>query len=628
MAEKKTNTGGKRVAKKTKAAKAAETNTIKSAKKRSAAPAVIAVCAVVFIAAAYVGLCVWASFHVLPNSSVLGIELGGLGYDDAKVRLEQAEEKWQDQTVALTYNGKSVLCELGKAEPAFNITDILIQLTAEGHKSPGATPFFQRGIVWLETLINGDKHEPETQILYFEDQLYMDGLLTELNSTLSNPVKQHSVKVGENDITVTMGHAGQAIDTVTVEETLLAKMIAEDYSDLALEASVTQPDPIDFEALYSEIYIEPVDSTLDSETYEIIPHVTGVSFDLGVARNRYVAAKENETFSVPLVFTEPEITTTIMEESLFADVLGEAKSWVSGTNNRLANVILAGELVHNTILLPGDEFSYWSKIAPCTEAQGFKPAPSYLNGQTVDSIGGGICQMSSSIYTASLYANLEIVQRNQHTYAVGYLPDGCDAMVNGGSSDYKFKNNTEWPIKIAVKLSGRNLTVQILGTKTDDTYVKLEFKESERTAYSTVYKIDNTIPVGTTKEEANGYTGRKTETYRCVYAGDGTLISRTFENKNNYRMRNEVILINSADAYKYGVDPVTGEKLPEGTTVSPTPTPTPAATPEPTPSDPNAMPDWLGGGTSTQEPELSPEPTPTPVEEMPDWLIPTDSPED
>lgn len=625
MAEKRTNAGGKRVAKKSTATKNAEENTTKSTKKRSAVPAVIAICAVVFIAMVYVGLCVWADSHVLPNSSVLGVELGGLSHDDAKMRLEQAEEKWQNQTVALTYNGKSVLCELGKAAPTFNITDILFQLTAEGHQTPGATPFFQRGIVWLETLINNGTHKPETQILYFENQLYMDGLLTELNSTLSNPVEQHSVKVSETDITVTMGHAGQAIDTATVEETLLAKMIAEDYSDLALEASITQPDPIVFEALYSEIYVNPVDSALDRETYEIIPHVTGVSFDLGLARNRYATAEEDEIFSVPLVFTEPEITTTVMEESLFADVLGEAKSWVSGSSGRKSNVKLAASFCDGTILLPGDEFSYWSMIAPCTVEQGFQPAPTYLDGKTVDGIGGGVCQVSSSIYTAALYSNLEIVQRNQHTYAVGYLPDGCDAMVSSGTSDFKFKNNTEWPLKITAGVSNGQLTVQILGTKVGDTYVKLEFNELSRTPHSTVYKIDNTIPVGTTKEEANGYTGRKNETYRCVYAGDGTLISRTLENKNNYRMRDEIILINSADAYKYGVDPVTGEKLPEGTVITPTPTPT--ATPEPTPSDPNAMPDWLGGGTSTQAPEISPEPTPTPVEEMPDWIKPIGSEE-
>lgn len=619
MAEKKTNTGGKRVAKNPKVAKVAETNTIKSTKKRSVVPAVIAVCAVVFIAAAYVGLCMWATSHVLPNSSVLGVELGGLSWDDAEERLATAVDTHLDKTIGLVYGDVRVECELGKAQPSVDFTSALEPLSLKSDS------FLQRGVDWCNILINGERHEVNSAVLYFINQVYMDGLLTELTSTMSNPVEQHEVTIGETDIRVSMGHAGQAINTVTLEEKLLTKLTAKDYSDLTLEATITQPDPINFEALYSKIYIGPVNSALDSESYEIIPHVTGVSFDLGVARNRYVAAKENETFSVPLVFTEPEITTTIMEESLFADVLGEAKSWVSGTNNRLANVILAGELVHDTILLPGDEFSYWSKIAPCTEAQGFKPAPSYLNGQTVDSIGGGICQMSSSIYTASLYSNLEIVQRNQHTYAVGYLPDGCDAMVNGGSSDYKFKNNTKWPIKIVVKLSGRNLTVQILGTKTDDTYVKLEFTESERTAYSTVYKIDDTIPVGTTKEEANGYTGRKTETYRCVYAGDGTLISRTFENKNNYRMRNEVILINSADAYKYGVDPMTGEKLPEGTVVTPAPTPT--TTPEATPPDPNAMPDWLGGGTSTQAPEISPEPTPTPVEEMPDWIKPIGSEE-
>lgn len=615
MAIKKTNTGGKRVAKKNTAVKKAETKP-NTAKKHSAVPAVIVICAVLLVAAVYTGLCQWAGTHLPPNSSVDSIELGGLTREEATARLEQSASEWQGHAIALTYNGTSIPCELGKANLNYDCNAVLDQLTIQN------TPFLMRGMTWLKALADNEGHQAQ-RILVFEDRLYMDGLLTELNSTLSNPVEQHSIEVGEHDITITKGHAGQAISTEALEESLLTKLLAEDYSDLALEAAITQPDPIDFDALYRDVYIEPVNSTLDSETYEIIPHVTGVSIELSQARALCAAADEDETVTIPFVYTEPEITTTIMEESLFADMLGEAKSWVSGSSGRKSNVKLAASFCDGTILLPGDEFSYWNMIAPCTVEQGFQPAPTYLNGKTVDGIGGGVCQVSSSIYTAALYSNLEIVQRNQHTYAVGYLPDGCDAMVSSGSSDFKFKNNTEWPLKITAAVKDGRLTVQIWGTKVDDTYVKLEFTELSRTPHSIVYKIDDTIPVGTTKEEANGYTGRKTETYRCVYAGDGTLISRTFENKNNYRMRDEIILINSADAYKYGVDPVTGEKLPEGTTVTPTPAPTPAVTPEPTPSDANAMPDWLGGGTTTQAPVLSPEPTPTPVVEMPDWLRPS-----
>ena len=609
MAEtrKKGNTGGKRVAPKA-AAKSAEKNkeSGKTGGKRSAAP-VVAACFVVLVAALYAGLCVWAGSHVLPNSSVSGHELGGLTLEEAAGRLEQAASRWQDQTIALTYNGNSVLCELGKSGLSYDADAVLGQLTVPDE------PFLKRGISWLKAAISSEGKQAES-VLLFEDRLYMDGLLTELNSTLSNPVEQHAVTVTETDIRITMGHAGQAIDTMTVEENLLAKIVTEDYSELALQAAITQPDPIDFDALYEEVYVEPVNSVLDGETYEIVPHVTGVSFDKSAALSRYSAAKEDEKFTVPLVFTEPEITTTVMEESLFADVLGEAKSWVSGSSGRKSNVKLASSMVTETVLLPGDEFSYWTMIAPCTVEQGFQPAPTYLNGKTVDGIGGGVCQVSSSIYTAALYSNLEIVQRNQHTYAVGYLPDGCDAMVSSGTSDFKFKNNTEWPIKITAAVKNGQLTVQIWGTKVDDTYVKLEFKELSRTPYSTVYKIDNTIPAGTTKEEANGYTGRKNETYRCVYSGDGTLISRTLENKNNYRMRNEIILINSADAYTYGVDPVTGEKLPEGAV-----TPPPVTTP--------------GGPTAPEvpvspEPSADPEPSVSVDTEIPEWLKPSKGEED
>lgn len=599
MANKKERTEGKRVAKKSKGFKAP----------------LAAACAIGVIAALYIGLCAWAGSHVLPNSSAAGVELGGLSTADAEARLEQAARKWRGQSVPLTFNGQSVPCELDKAEVGFDTETVLEQLTARDS-------FPLRGAAWIKALVSGEGRQAENAML-FEDQLYMDGLLTELNSAMSNPVEQHSVTVGETDIRIAVGHAGQAIDTVTLEETLLAKLEAEDLSDLELTAQITQPDEIDWEALHSEIYVEAANAALDGETFEITPSVTGVSFDIATAQALYERTGAGESFTIPLVFTEPEITTEKMEASLFADVLGEGKSNVSGSSGRRANVKLAGELCDGTILLPGEEFSYWSKIAPCTKEQGFQEAPTYRNGETVPGVGGGVCQMSSTIYTACLYANLEIVERRNHTYAVGYLDNGSDAMVSEGTSDFRFKNNTQWPIKLVITMEGQKLTVQVWGTKTDDTYVKMEFNDLSSNPYTTVYKIDDSVPAGTTKVSVTGYNGYKNETYRCVYAGDGTLISRTLESKNSYARRDRIVLINSADAAKYGLD-AGGKPLPEATP-TPTPTPAPATTPEVTPSDSGTDPGQPDGGTAAQEPSLAPEPTTEASSEIPDWLKPAGS---
>lgn len=569
------------------------------AKKSSRAPvgAIVVLCVAAAAAALYIGLCAWAGGHVLPNSSAAGIELGGLSRAAAQERLEQAAQEFQDKTVNLTCGGVSIPCELGKAGLSWDSAQVLDQLGSEGS-------FFTRGAAWLRAL--GGERSVDEGALRFEDQLYMDGLITALTSAMSNPVEQHSVAVGQSEIRITAGHAGQSIDTTTVEQELCQRIAnGRDYSDLALEAVVTQPDALDLGALHDEIYVEPANAVLDGETFEITPSVTGVSFDIPTAQALFERAEAGQTITVPLILTEPEITTELMEASLFADVLGEAKSTVSGSSARKSNVKLASSLVNATILLPGEEFSYWSMIAPCTKEQGFQDAPTYVNGETVPGVGGGVCQVSSSIYTATLYANLEIVQRNQHTYAVGYLPDGNDAMVNGGSSDYKFRNNTQWPIKIVAGVEGNKLTVQILGTKTDDTYVKLEFAELSSNPYETIYQIDDSIPAGTTKEKTSGYRGRKTETYRCIYDGDGNLISRTLENKNSYARRDRILLINSADAAGYNVDPVTGAKLPEsGAASAPTTVTTPAVSAAPVPE-------------TTPEPSAAPTPTPTPTAELP-----------
>lgn len=582
---------------------------------------VIVICAVVVIAAAYAGLCYWAGSHVLPNSTVGGLNVGGL---DQQGVSEQVYDNYGLQNVELVCGDVRVELQGDQAGVEFDIDSVMNDLSVR------EKPFLMRGISWLGAL--GDQREVKAPISGFANDEYVDGLLAQLSESFEQKLVQDAYALGEDHILVQRGKAGMSIDTDLVRAALQEHVNAHSGGELVLEPVITKPGKIDFNSIHREIYVECADAELEPETFKIIPSVTGVSFDIPAAQNEYEELAEGEQMRISLIYTEPEITTEKMEESLFADVLGEAKSWVSGSSGRKSNVKLAASFCDGTILLPGDEFSYWSMIAPCTVEQGFQPAPTYLDGKTVDGIGGGVCQMSSSIYTAALYSNLEIVQRNQHTYAVGYLPDGCDAMVSSGTSDFKFKNNTEWPLKITAGVKDGQLTVQILGTKVDDTYVKLEFKELSRTPHSTVYKIDNSIPAGTTKEEANGYTGRKNETYRCVYAGDGTLISRTLENKNNYRMRDEIILINSADAYKYGVDPVTGEKLPEGAVVTPPVTPTPEVTPAPTPSDSGTMPDWLGGGTATQVPEISPtvtpEPVPTPEAEMPEWLRPADPTED
>ena len=258
-----------------------------------------------------------------------------------------------------------------------------------------------------------------------------------------------------------------------------------------------------------------------------------------------------------------------------------------------------------TILMPGETFSYNKIVGERTAAKGYKPATVYVGGLDKQELGGGICQLASALYYCTLYSNLEVVYRTNHRFAVTYVPHGLDATVAWGSIDYKFKNNTDYPIRISAYTEGTNLIVVFYGTKADDSYVEMETRRLSSTPYSTVYQIDESLPAGETKTVTSAYTGYKYEVYRCVYDGDGTLISRTFENTSTYAYRDKVIAVSPADAAQYGLAPVVNPS------VEPSPSTQPSPEPSPTPSmAPSAPPSELPSEAPSQA--VSPDPAISP----------------
>ena len=174
---------------------------------------------------------------------------------------------------------------------------------------------------------------------------------------------------------------------------------------------------------------------------------------LEAAKAALDASDEGGTVGVPLTLTEPSITTAKLEDNLFKDVLGTGTTSCAGPSNRWFNIDLAADRVNDTILLPGETFSYNDTAGPYTLASGYKAAGTYQNGQSVDATAGGICQLSSTLYWVTLKANLETVERHKHQFNGGYMPViGTDATVWSNQLDFRFKNNTEYPIKIEAYL--------------------------------------------------------------------------------------------------------------------------------------------------------------------------------
>ena len=232
----------------------------------------------------------------------------------------------------------------------------------------------------------------------------------------------------------------------------------------------------DFQALYDELNVEPVNARYADKEFNIIPETVGCTFDLETARKLWEEAEPMEEILIPLEILEPEITEEKLRGELFKDCLGkQTTSFGGSTRARVNNINLAADKINGTILLPGETFSYNEVVGQRTYANGFQEAGAYANGEVVQEVGGGICQVSSTLYCATLYSRMTIVDRTSHYFRVTYLPAGQDATVSWTQPDFKFRNDRDYPVKIVAYCDNdaMELTIEIWGTDTDGIWVSL-----------------------------------------------------------------------------------------------------------------------------------------------------------
>ncbi len=332
------------------------------------------------------------------------------------------------------------------------------------------------------------------------------------------------------------------------------------------------PEPLDLEAIHKEVSIAPVDATLDNETLEIVPEIYGYSFDLERAQELLDEAAYGTVIGIPMEYVEPDLIST----RFFGDVLGAYETKHTNNANRNNNLKLACAALDGMILRPGEEFSYNEALGERTAEAGYKGAPAYNGGKTVSELGGGICQVSSTLYYCALLSDLEITVRSNHSFISNYIPKGLDATVSWGGPEFKFRNNQEYPIRIEAKVEDGYVKVQIVGTDLRDYYIQME---SDVIGYTPAEVVYQDFPANNPEGYKDGdvidtpYNGYIVKTYRIrIDKETGEEISRTFEATSTYKKRDKLIARVAAPT-----PPPTTEPTP---TPTPTPTPDPAPTPE------------------------------------------------
>ena len=518
----------------------------KQGKKRSRAPILIAVLCAVLLAL-YCALCAFGGSGdtLRDGTTVNGINIGGMTKEQAVSALTEQ----LDGTTSVEgtdYSAIDVVPDIPDAQTytvdlsgclSFDVTDTVEQAWAHDHGGM----FLSRGIRFLTTLGGGKSYHVAPQAAdaaQVRSALEATGILT-LNTTT-----QTTYALTDTTLDFTMGVSGVSVDENALIQKILDNTAKGDYSSITCEMVSADPDPIDIQAIHDALYAEPANATLevaDDGSYTVTDSVQGIDFDVAGAQSILSAAQPGETVSVPLNRQDPAIDTATLKANLFKDVLGEYTTSVSGTADRRSNVQLAAQKCSGTILLPGEVFAYNQVVGQRTEAAGFKKAGAYSNGETVQELGGGVCQDSSTLYCAALYANLEIVERHNHSYVSSYVPIGMDATVSWGGPDFQFRNNTDYPIKVVASYANSKVTFQIVGTKTDDYSVKITTETIGTTAPTVQEVPDDTLEAGTTQVADKGHTGYKVQSYRHVYDASGNVVYEGKESLSSYKMTPKII---------------------------------------------------------------------------------------
>ncbi len=401
-------------------------------------------------------------------------------------------------------------------------------------------------------------------------------------------------------LVILMGTPGIGFDVRDIYDRVLdAYSLHEFQVEVENVESVTEPDPIDLEAIYEEFYIEPVDDVVNMQTYETEYGSYGYEFDLKKAQKLLDKAEYGEEIRIPMEYIAPEIADA---DSFFRDILGEYKTRTTGNDNRNKNLQLACQAIHETVLDPGDTLSFATAL---NGVRGFKSAPEDTGREETDR--GGVSQVASTLYYAALAADLDIVSRSNHSYIPSFAEQGLDA-----TADLKIRNATAFPVRIEAKVSGGYVKVSIIGTEERDYYVVLDSSITNTLKPSVEYQefefdnADGYADGDIIEEGANGYV---IKSYKVKYdSQSGRELGRDYVTTSEYPAVSQVVAFVKPEPT---TEPTTVPTEPSTEATQP---PTESTQPSTEPTVPSTEPPTQPPTTAATEPQAVTEPTAAPTE--------------
>ena len=437
-----------------------------------------------------------------------------------------------------------------------------------------------------------------------------------LNYRSENEAGYPTYKIEGEELVLTPGTGLNVVDEVSVLAEILEELEAQTGKAIVLtpkESVAKQLNVADFKELVEQ---EPKNAEFSEEIYTVTPHQDGIRVLDDILSVVLDLVPGGEPVRIPVQITAPEITTESLQKKLFRDLLGTYTSKYNPKQiGRSHNVALAASKLNNLIFKDGDEFSYNDLVGQRTIAAGFQYANVYVGNKIEQGVGGGICQVSSALYAAALCANLEIVERVNHSMPVSYMPAGMDATVSYGSIDLKIKNNTGYPIRLEAFAVDGNMTVNIYGTREDDSYdeIVLFYEAVGAIPFTVVEEPTEWLKIGESRIIQNGTNGGKYRVYQ-QFRKNGQPVKTVLANTSTYQPTPQIVQIGTVPVEEPEIEPTVAPVEPEEPVEVPE-----EPTPEEEPEEPSEVP---------EEPEDEPQPeVPEDTEQPTEEVLPPDAEE-
>ena len=477
--------------------------------------------------------------NIIDGVFIQGIDVSNLSVEDAKSRLSSIVNEYISKEITLKYGDFSKTLVPSQFNVNFDV-DSAVQTAYSIGRSGNV---FENNFAILNALLNSNNIG---QNMEYDSEL-LDALLLELNNELPGRMENSGYYVDGTSLIIDSGKEGVNVDTEVLANRIAKALNDINNQDIVIEIPVVNvaPSPIDLDAIYNEVHKDPVDAYYTTDPYVVHPSSTGLDFDISMDEAREMLKTYQEEYTIPLKVTYPSVSTNDIGSEAFPDLLSSFRtSFTSSNSNRSTNIRLCSEKINGTVLMPGETFSFNQVVGKRTPEAGFKPATAYSGGKVVQEYGGGICQVSSTLYNAVLYANLEITERTNHGYKPSYVDPGLDATVSWGGPDFKFTNNRDYPIRIVCDTSNKILNIYIYGLKRDTDYkVVLDAQYVSTVYFKTVYQKDSSLASGQSRVIQSGSNGCKTATYKYLYDANGTLVSSECISRDTYNPHNKIVAV-------------------------------------------------------------------------------------